>query len=332
MKTRDDSDQPPHSPTGDAPAGGDSKRVVIGNELKISFDRERDTTERLWHRLGLPLPGDEPNISMTAQEQDDSAFAEKRADRGRRGVSKGNVLAYRNYGPDFMSHVDHAKQSAIQEAIARLSLPEEASDNFARYIILYMAQMCASKDFENASDNVNSLKNVLKAAQELIEALRSVSGHPALRASFDIAVEDELQQLLERAKIKVLWETNEENARDLKTLVLFGSLSEIAEIALSATLMPIAELVVRLDSANLISNSSEYKFVFEVARLWWVYTKRIPTVSRAYDREDERTPRQPSFQQFIEAIAPEIGSDTVRTTLTAFKAAMGSETDKESGV
>ena len=80
-----------------------------------------------------------------------------------------------------MSLVDQAKQCAIQEAIARLSLPEEDFDNFARYIIFYMAQMRASKDFENASDNVNSLKNVLRAAHELIEALRSVSGHPALR-------------------------------------------------------------------------------------------------------------------------------------------------------
>ena len=230
-----------------------------------------------------------------------------------------------------MSLVDEAKQCAIQDAIAKLGLSEDASDSFVRYIIFYMAQMRVSKDFENASDNVNSLKNVLKAAQELIEALRSVSGHPALRASFDIAVTTALRQLLERAEIKVLWETNEENARDLKTLVLFGSFSEIADFALSAILMPIAELVVRLDSANLISNSSEYKFVFEIARAWWACTKRIPTVSRAYDREDERTPRQPSFQQFIEAIAPEIGSDTIRTTLAAFKAAMGSETDKKSG-
>ena len=79
----------------------------------------------------------------------------------------------------------------IQDAIAKLGLSEDASDSFARYIIFYMAQMRASKDFENASDNVNSLKNVLKATQELIEALRSVSGHPALRASFDIAVEDD---------------------------------------------------------------------------------------------------------------------------------------------
>ena len=198
MKKRDNCDQPPHSTKGDAPAGGDSKRVIIGNELKISFDHERDTTEKPWSRLGLPLPSDEPNISMTAQEQNNSAFAEKRADRGRRGVSKGNVLAYRNYGPDLMSHVDHEKVYLIQEAIAKLRLSEDASDSFVRYIMFYMAQMRVFKDFEHAPDNVNSLKDVLKAAQELIEALRSVNGHPALQASFDIAVTTELRQLLER--------------------------------------------------------------------------------------------------------------------------------------
>lgn len=93
--------------------------------------------------------------------------------------------------------------------------------------------------------------------------------------------------------------------------------------------MPIAELQVRLNSGNTIKNSSEYKFVLEIARAWWVFTNRIPTVSRAYSPGDKRTARQPSFQQFIEAIAPEIGSDTIRTTLAAFKAAMGSGADKK---
>jgi hypothetical protein len=227
-----------------------------------------------------------------------------------------------------MSLVDQKRQNAIYDAVAVLRLQEEASDSLAWYIAFHLAQMSASKEFENVAEKGNCLKDVLTASHVLISALRKISGHPALRASFDVAVGKQLQRLLERAEIRVLWETTEQKARDLKTLAYFGSLSEIADFTLSAVLIPIAELVVRLDSANLITNSSEYKFVFEVARAWFIYTKRLPTVSRAYDRESERTPRQPSFQQFIEAITPEIGSDTVRTTLAAFKAAMGSETLK----
>ena len=158
-------------------------------------------------------------------------------------------------------------------------------------------------------DEGDGLKNVLKAVHELIEALRTVSEHPALRASLDMAVSDEISKFLEIAKIRLFWETTEENARDLKVLVMFGSISEIVDFTLSSILTSIATLLVRLDSANLITNSAEYKFVFEAARLWLAYMSCIATVSRANDREDERTPRQPSFQQFIEAIAPEIGSD-----------------------
>jgi hypothetical protein len=332
MNKKDNSDLPSQSPHEDTAGGGESKRVIIGNDLKIAFDRERDTTENLWSRLRLPLPDVESDLSLNSHEQSNPLFSDKRADRGRRAISKGNVLAYRNYGPDFMSLVGPERRNAICDAIATLGLTEEASDSLAFNIIFYMAQMCASEDFEAIMDKGNGLKNVLKAVHELIEALRTVSGHPALRASLDMAVSDEIRKFLEIAKIRLFWETTEENARDLKILVMFGSISEIVDLTLSSILTPIAKLLVRLDSANLITNSAEYKFVFEAARLWLAYMSRIPTVSRGYDREDERTPRQPSFQQFIEAIAPEIGSDTIRTTLAAFKAAMGSETDKESGI
>ena len=270
----------------------------------------------------------EPTVPMAAQEENDLVCYKKRADLGRRAISKGNVLAYRDYGPDFMSLVDQEKACTIQDAIASLGLSADMSDSLAWHVAFHTAQMYASKDFEKVADKGNSLRHALTATCELIEALRTVSGHPALRSSFNIALGKKLQELLERAETRLIWETTEEKARDLKTLVLFGSFSEIADFTLSALLMPIAELIVRLDSANLVKNSSEYRFVFEVARAWWAYTKRIPTVSRAYDRESERTPRQPSFQQFIEAIAPEIGSDTIRTALAAFKAVLGSETHK----
>ena len=273
------------------------------------------------------MPSDEPNIDVGQLGEFSLLLQEKRADRGRRGISKGSVLANRSYARDVMSFVDQEKQDVIQDAIAKIRLPAEVSEQFARYTIFYMAQMVASKAIEGAVDEGKSLHKFLAIAHEFIEAVRVISANPALCASFDIAVGNKIQKILQKAEIGVLWETTEEKARDLKILSYFGSAAENIDFMLSTILLPIAELVVRLDSANLITNSSEYNFVFEMARAWSVYTHRIPTISRAYGPGDKRTARHPSFQQFIEAIAPEIGSDTIRITLAAFKAAMGSGTD-----
>src|SRR5579863_10248907 len=68
-------------------------RVIITPETPFGpIDRENDTAINLWKELGLPLLGSvKSHIRLT--EKPPRTAAERRVDRGRRGVQKGNLLA-----------------------------------------------------------------------------------------------------------------------------------------------------------------------------------------------------------------------------------------------
>ena len=83
-----------------------------------------------------------------------------------------------------------------------------------------------------------------------------------------------------------------------------------------------ARLAVHLAAAAKISEPAEYDFATSIAAGWLACTGRMPSFSGSRDKSPSRdgTKGISTFQQFVEAIAPRVGSETIRSVVEAFNA------------
>jgi hypothetical protein len=302
-------------------------RVVVTPETPFGhIDREADTAVNLWKQLGLPILADEISQSSISSAGDSPrSLAEQRIDRGRRGVKKGNILANRRFSAKFMSGVGTEEDiRTVEEAVfkidwAHFALHDVIPDNMFKFTLLAKKQLILATTIGN-SDEKECLRCLREQTEYLSGALKTLSNHLPLSASFDRILSDNVLMSLDKAGINIMFEVDDSKSAQLKKLMYFGSSSAITNLCLQFIANSTTSLLSELETSAKIIGYAQYKFVDDLAQIWHAYTGRMPEIGRWYSPSAKDSSFLISrFDQFVRVLEPKIKAETIRTVLDAYR-------------
>ena len=257
----------------------------------------------------------------------------RRTARGHRAISEAYLLPpAASDGWSLLSN--DGLRDEVLNAFKNLNLTISPADEIelvvrthVKRVEMYLALHLESEYRGSHTYEDSTLQALIKSAERFQHAVMALAGDKRLRVAFDSAV------LQNAPFIAALLLNTLGDAPTREALIAQRNLdalrgrpfAEIVAISLGTLIGSLKKLSNHLKKSSRIANPSHYKFVDDAARVWYVTTGCAPTHSRTTDvRTTNRRKSNPSpsrlFQPFIEAIAPEIKPETVRSVLEGFAA------------
>lgn len=237
----------------------------------------------------------------------------------------GDLLAEREVTMEFVSTIYDRYMDLVKTIIDKLDkstlgLTEEACRNLAIATLAALANLLASRIlYDGRKDSVDeskALQDLANAMDRLSDALSVVSSHPTLSPVFNDFVRNDIKKIIESSGIIIAIESDVSKVADLHRMLVDGSVSTIMLILLQAVQLTTQIILNPTKLASKIRDYPDYKFTFDVARAWQACVGRRPTAS--WSRITDKSSPIVYFAEYLQAIEPSIGTETIRAVISAF--------------